>query len=277
MQPTDVQNKLIYWIETREYIRRRKEYGTPPPWVADPVFQTTYFCNVHREDDKVTKWIRAYYNSGYVDETMFEYNIILSRFVNKPSSLAQLGFQFEHNPTEIESVMSNPGMWGNAYVITTHGIKMPKAQYLAYNVLGAVYEQLEGLRPLLRGPSLARAGAALQGIEGIGPFLAGQVIADLKNTPGHPLESATDWASFALPGPGSLRGMSWFFYGCAGKSFSRADFAEGLATIRAFVQRQYDLTKTCNQDLQNVLCEYDKYMRVSTGSGRSKRNYPGKA
>jgi hypothetical protein len=32
----------------------------------------------------------------------------------------------------------------------------------------------------------------------------------------------------------------------------------------------------CAQDLQNCLCEFDKYMRVSTGAGRSKRKYNGR-
>ena len=33
---------------------------------------------------------------------------------------------------------------------------------------------------------------------------------------------------------------------------------------------EYDM-----QDLQNCLCEFDKYMRILHGTGRSKRGYPG--
>jgi len=55
---TDNQEQLIYWINERENIRLKKEAGESPPWSSNPVMQVTYFCNVNREDDKVTKWIR---------------------------------------------------------------------------------------------------------------------------------------------------------------------------------------------------------------------------
>jgi hypothetical protein len=31
----------------------------------------------------------------------------------------------------------------------------------------------------------------------------------------------------------------------------------------------------CFQNLQNCFCEYDKFMRVTNGTGRSKRKYKG--
>lgn len=275
---SDTQELLIYWIKEREAIRLKKEANEPKPWSSDPVFQRTYFCNVRRENDTVTKFIRQMYNP-FVDHPMFEYNIIFSRFINFPNTLAMVSFMEKHDVEGLESLLTELSgygkIWGNAYVITTHGIKMPKVRYLCENVLGGVFRALEGLRPVLRGRSLAAAAKALEAIDGIGPFLAGQIVADLKNTPGHPLEQAEDWWTFAIHGPGSLRGASWFFYDQA-EGISPGQFPQAIERIRAFIDsRELAMDLFCNQDLQNCLCEFDKYMRVKEGTGRSKRGYNG--
>lgn len=277
------QETLLYWIKERYLIFVRKETGQPRPWSDDPVFQRTYFCNVHRENDRVTRWIREFY-SPFVDDDMFEYNIVLSRFLNWPSTLERLGYLRNHEPhtllANLESLSSVGKIWGNAYVITTHGMKMPKAQYLAHDVLGAVYSNLEGLRAACRGhgspPTCRQASSALQCIDGIGSFLSGQIIADLKNTIGHPLSKSADKRSFVVPGPGSLRGVSWFRHGHPGLD-SPAGFERNFQEIREYVSANWpmEVPPVDNQDLQNCLCEYDKYMRVKTGSGRSKRGYNG--
>jgi len=103
-------------------------------------------------------------------------------------------------------------------------------------------------------------------IDGMGSFLSAQVVADLKNTPGHLLHTAMDWYDFVAPGPGSLRGASWFF----NKTITPATFREAIDEIARYLDWDY-----CMQDLQNCLCEFDKYCRVATATGRSKRNYAG--
>lgn len=254
---------------------KKKEAGEPKPWSSDPIFQKTYFCNVNREDDKVTKWIREFY-SPYVDDPMFEYNIIFSRFINWPETLEHVGYKKKHIAEELEDILhylaaDGRKVWGSAYVITTHGMKMDKAHYLAHYVLGAVAQRLESLRAVCRGTSLATAAAELQRIDGIGSFLSAQVVADLKNTDNHPLQEAEDWWSFVQPGPGSLRGCEWFH----NTTVTPASFPEYFRQIREFVEGYELPTALCNQDLQNCLCEFDKYMRVRNRTGRSKRKYNG--
>lgn len=156
---------------------------------------------------------------------------------------------------------------------------MGKAAYLARNVLGAVdraWELLDGLTGYQGSPSCGTAHKALQTVEGLGSFLAAQVVADLKNTPHHPLYNAPDWANFVAHGPGSIRGLSWFWNGI---TITPSNFYPYFKAMREYVDEAWDVRamgpKICNQDLQNCLCEFDKYMRVSTGVGRSKRNYEG--
>lgn len=274
------QELLIYWIKERYSVYQKKETGLPKPWSEDYIFQETYFCNVHRETDRVTKWIRREY-SPFGNHRMFEYNIILARFINKIETLQSIGFVEEHDPKELESFLEGQAaagftIWGSAYIITTHGQRMGKVDYLCNQVLSDVAKGLESLRAACRGPSCRAASDALQRIDGIGSFLAAQVVADLKNTPGHPLYSAPDRATFVEAGPGSMRGLHWFFYHSSGTVTPRLFYLK-FQMLRDYVDANWPegVPRVDNQDLQNCLCEYDKYARIRTHSGRSKRRYNG--
>jgi hypothetical protein len=234
-----------------------------------------------------------------VDHPLFEYNMVLARLLNRISTLEGIGvFQIEHNTERLQNqleVLNGEGpIWGNAYVITTHGQKMDKLAYLA-QVMDAVHANLELIRAASRGwPAIGQpvrahcqlTSEALQTIPGIGSFLSAQVVADLKNTPNHPLHSASDKATFVQPGPGSIRGASWFHIGSAtcavggggSGGVTTTTFPRYFQQIREYVDANWpeDVPSVDNQDLQNCLCEYDKYCRVKNGTGRSKRNYDGR-
>lgn len=264
-------HELVYWIEERENVRVKKEAGYPKPWSNDMVFRTTYFCNVRREDDKVTRWIRNYY-SPLVGHPWFDFNIVLARFVNWPETLEEIGFIGEENNYKVCSVMDQRAArgiknWGSAYLITTHGIPMGKIDYLVKNVLPDAVRHCVGHE--WGDSTLADAAKHLMKIEGVSTFLAGQFIADMKNTPHHPLASAKDWNSFALPGPGSRRGMDWLF----DEKVPESRWYKELAILQDKLYN--DNWRLHAQDIQNCLCEFDKFMRVLNGTGRSKRRYNG--
>jgi len=108
----------------------------------------------------------------------------------------------------------------------------------------------------------------LKKINGLGSFLAAQIVADLKNTPRHPLSQAVDWKTFSAPGPGSLRGLSWYF----GTNITNSKYEEAIEIVASELG-----WSDCMQDLQNCMCEFDKYCRVFSGTGRSKRKYAGQS
>lgn len=277
---------LAYWIRERESVRKEKEAGLPKPWSDDPIFQTTYFCNVRREDDRVTRWIRQNWSPEKIGWDDYEYAMVVARFLNWPDTLKELapssiGFKFP-KPEEILEVIEaiaaeDKKVWGNAYVVTTHGLPMGKAQYLCQRVLPAAYDRLGAGRWLQAygsgPPTLACRYEDYMQLEGMGSFMSAQVLADLKNTRGHPLQEAKDWMGWSAPGPGSLRGLSWYFE----KKISAANYDQAIKDVWAAIPLDcVDELRGGLQDLQNCLCEYDKYMRVKSGTGRSKRSYPGK-
>lgn len=267
--------KFAYWVQERDCVRILKEGGLPPPWSIDPVFQNTYFCNVDRENDKVTKWIRGRFDTYALEQDPVIPNMIMARMVNKPESLEALGFPWSYwIPEQWFAVMSNKGSWGSAYIVSTNGKALPKHEYIA-GLLEWAFEHFKGGAGANVPPTLNGWHKAIQAMSGMGSFMSAQVVADLKNTKGHPLQSAEDWSTWASHGPGSLRGLTWFHQ----EKITPSKFIDALVSARQWCYvngHKAAIEQLCNQNLQNCFCEYDKYMRVNTGTGRSKRKFNGK-
>jgi len=142
------------------------------------------------------------------------------------------------------------------------------------DVLGPLWRDREQLRPQAS-ETLRAYSDRLRERYRIGPFLAGQVIADLKGV--GPLFDAPDWSEFAVPGPGSLRGLnrvcrrevkaSWW---------SEAVWHATLLQLGTEIAPQLEasgIARLDAQNLQNVLCEFDKYERAREKGGNASRKY----
>lgn len=273
---THEQRELIYWIKERNAIRKEKGYGLPKPWTSDPVMQSVYFCNVNREDDRVTRWIRQNWKYTLYAKH-YEASMVAARIFNRPETLHVLGQPVNfHHWLEAADVslkrLRDDGkqIWSGAYLITTCGKKMDKVEYC----LGIVREFVNKVGNLNFSTTLAEAHAELMTVNGLGSFLAAQVVADLKNTEGHHLAEAPDWHTFSAPGPGSIRGLSWFW----GNKVTYANYHDSIESAYKLIHWELPqpiLDVLCMQNLQNCFCEFDKYMRVKNGTGRSKRKYSG--
>ena len=258
---TDSPKRLFrYWMTEREAIRAKKEAGFPKPWSDDPIFQRTYFTNVHREDDRVTKYIREWLKPAHPKVRI---PAMIARFINKPETLGWIS-PMDH-PRRIASIMRTlEKPWGGAYIVSTCGQKIDKITYFEE----LMYEWYS----LLNHVDLSTCEDAHFGLlqyRGLSDFMAAQVVADLKHHPGHELNSAPDFYTFAKPGPGSLRGLAWYF------QLDRVTKGEFYSLIKR-AHKEQELPEDFEmQDLQNCFCEFDKYMRIKAGTGRSKRSYPG--
>lgn len=270
---------LAYWINERYNIKLRREAGLPKPWSPDRIFQSVRFCNVHREDDVVTKWIRENWNRADHAPWVF----VLARMLNYVptlESITEFSELIEEGEWPLDGLRdglrSNRAMgekiFTSVYTISTCGKAMDKLDY----VFDWVLTRVQALSQM-RHDSCRETWQDLQNVDGLGSFLAAQVVADMKNTPGHPLAKAPDFWSFSAPGPGSLRGLSWYFHGGpTGVTASR--YQDNLVRCMDDVMLMIhpDIPRISNQDFQNCLCEFSKYMKVKNDPHAHVRNhYPG--
>src|SRR6266404_755739 len=56
---------LWHWITERHRIYLKRLAGDPPPWTQDETLQRYRFCNVFRELDNVTGWLRENWRDPY--------------------------------------------------------------------------------------------------------------------------------------------------------------------------------------------------------------------
>jgi hypothetical protein len=273
---------MAYWINERQRMFKCKEakeaMGAGPSllhgWSNDPAMGIPRYCNVHREDDRVTRWIAKNWRNPNASHPNLVLGMVLARMVNWPETLADIGFPKTWDPEKIKQKMrireqEGNKVWTSAYTISTCGRSMSKIDY----VVDHVCQQVHDREMRLDCSRLSGAHNWLMGVDGLGSFLAAQVIADLKNTD-HPLAKANDWWSWSAPGPGSLRGLSWYFYG-------QPDVAISARRYPELIEKCYDevspLIQTAMpihmQDFQNCLCEFSKYMRIINGDRRVRNKY----
>jgi len=270
--------ELSYWIIERENIRLRKRIAFAMPtwkygWHDDPVMGNVRYCNVRREDDKVTKWLAENWRPQYHEV----WQILLARLINNIPTLDHLKdvIAIEDNTClesikkELKNLRKEGPIFGNAYLVSTNGISMDKVDYIIDRVLKPARGEAFLQHAHFSG-TLVSACQVLCQLNGVSTFMAGQIIADLKNTEGHPLQAAPDWHTWAAPGPGSLRGLQAFY----GATVSPCSFTVALgdcwaATKPLLPQYLHDMHM---QDFQNCMCEFSKYMRVKNG-GRARNRY----
>lgn len=250
--------------------------GANPPWTNDRILQNFRFCNVHRENDKVTRWIAEHWRDSNVGHPNLVPAMVLARMFNLPDHLEELQPFVEWDLDDMCRVSKERRARGDkcfngAYLITTCGVKMDKIDYV-YRVVEDVCKD-----PVFKVPCyvpLEDFHRRLTQTKGLGDFLAGQVIADLKNAPDHPLSEAPDRLTWATPGPGSLRGLARLEQA---HRPSRAGFLARLQVARAPVDELVmDMPIIDAQDFQNCLCEFDKWDRTYFGTSRPKQRYDGR-
>lgn len=291
-----------YWITEREAMRKRKEKNTDPTrttFSPDPVMAGTRYCNVRRIDDKVSRWlIENWYptqdkaaNWLEIAPNLLMVSAILARTINRVETLTAItgGNRFSKwDPAHFGKVMhaikdSGKPVFTGVYIINAAagGDKIDlvlRSMDKCYKTKPFSYIDVE---------SMQRTAKSLHALEGIGGFMAGQVVADLRwvlNEPTYWLDRMT-WAP---PGPGSSKGMKYLLgilspneMDGRGKDMTEAQFLNYLpklikvAKSHPGVGKVFSDRKLEAHDIQNTLCELSKYIRVKNG-GRGKNPYPPK-
>lgn len=267
--------RLVYFVTEREAVRVRREDGEPQSrWTEDEILQTYRFCNVRREDDRVTRWISDNWRGPLAGNPDLWHAMCLARLVNEPATLAQLRPLPWRCEAFVGKILERKSMrlrWSNpAYIVSTCSRRMPKEQYMA-EVLDALWAARKTLRPTAA-DTLCSYHMTLGACYGLGSFLAAQVVADLKYAA--PLRSASDWQTFAASGPGSRRGLNRLLGHAVDGRWREDNWRLTLDRVRVQLNDALRWDEPLHaQDVQNCLCEFDKYERARTGEGRPKQRY----
>lgn len=278
--------RLLNFILERHRIHiRRAEHSNTKPWTKDPILQAYRFCNVYRELDRVTVWIHEHWREPNRTDPMLWFAMVIARLLNTPASLEALGYPRRWNEDRFIRILQGrmdkgERVFNGAYMIGTGGSDLPKVEYLATTVLTPMWLIRKRMTAAFQGNTLQQAYEALVQYHGIADFLAGQIIADVKNTMGQPLHWADDWMSWAVLGPGSRRGLNRVLgRGVKRRGLSKEKAHKYLLAIQYDINRmmgRHGYAKLCLQDTQNCLCEFDKYERARRGQGRPKQLFDGK-
>jgi len=270
--------ELFAFIKERHAVYTRRAAGAPRPWTKDPILQRYRFCNVYRELDAVTVWINENWRTPNADDPDVWFAITLARFFNLPASLAAVGYPVPFSPDRVERALqkyklAKGGVFNAAYMVRSD--PGDKITYVVRKVLTPLWRDRAALRPRA-GDNLELFYRRLLPYYGMGSFMVAQVIADVKFVP--PLKAAQDWWTWAAPGPGSLRGLNRVLERGPNARLYADEWIMQLGVLQTKITplvAQAGMPRISAQDLQNCLCEWDKYERARLGEGRPKQLYPG--
>lgn len=264
--------ELAAFIAARE--RHRTGKGK-----RDPVIAKYRFCNVRRNDDRVTKWVHHHYFNSWQDNPDLWFALMVARLFNNPDTLGPVAIMRAVLPFRPEvmrgilqrRVASGLKNFNAAYIVSTNGIAKDKVEYLIDDVLIPAWARRKEISGKIANcGQLANVHIELCSLKGMGSFMAAQVIADLKYA--HPTKWV-DFHTFAASGPGSKRGFNRVMGAPLKYPWKEEEFRRLLLALRDLVNKELSMEPLTAQDLQNCLCEFDKYERARTGEGAPKQIY----
>jgi hypothetical protein len=290
---------FLHWVSERDSIQRKKESGEPAPWTKDRILRAYRFCNVRRKDDRVSRWIIEHLiNARGNDRETLWIELALARYINWPptiNALMEAGLWIDgdarlwkRNPEEVfeaiggfldRRVMEGHQTWTGAYMVRAESnpdapwYSWGKGRYVANIVIGQLWAARDAVEPFLYVSVKNAHEVLMENGYGWGSFMAGQVVADLTYTP--MLRNAPDLYTWAPLGPGSRRGLNRLTGRGLTESWKIEDAVRMMVRLREDIIEHLgrsfnDLTL---HDVQNCLCEVDKYLRVKNGEGRPRSLY----
>jgi hypothetical protein len=274
---------LVSFVMKREDIRKRKEEGSEF-LTHDPILSKYRFCNVRRRDDRVTKWLLDNYYVKNEGDVFFK--ALLARLVNWPPTLK---FMLERGlvPSRIEQFdlihfvnamdeLQKTGvkMYSSAYIVYPTRVKgNTKAKNLGEYIIKPINEIARDVRLAIVANSVEHTTTTLSQSFGISTFIAGQVAADLTYLDGQ-LNHAIDLYSWSPIGPGSQRGLNRLYNRNLSKKIEQSQFNKELVDVRnKVITANKEFEDLTLHDVQNVMCEFDKYLRVYLKEGAPRQLY----
>jgi alpha-glutamyl/putrescinyl thymine pyrophosphorylase clade 1 len=274
--PTPVFSAFWSFAAERQAIFWRRMSQANPPWTNDPILDTFKFTNVYRASDRVSQYLIQnviYAGNQNIDEVAFR--VLLFKLFNKIETWELL--QHALGPIKTTTFSAD-----NCDRVLTHALACGRPIYSAAYIMPSGSSTFRTERKhtahlqvlqYMMNDGLPRKIAACRTLEGLfnllrsypllGDFLAYQYAVDLNYSDAINFEES----EFVVPGPGARSGIA--------KCFSEHKKHSDRDIIRMVTKHQEDefrfrgipfqwLGKRKLQliDVQNLLCEIDKYARV---------------
>jgi hypothetical protein len=296
-----------WWINERHKIYELRKAGKNFPWTQDKILQEYKFTNPFRQHDRVTQaWVNRYVTlmgASVTDEELL-FQVAMFRLFNWPETYDTLRFGMPKwnlkKAIELLHARQAEGkkVFTGAYIIPSGG-KPDKVKTIC-EALEQLWDgrdpedmakrKAEGLpqrppnrklflRKIKRKRTMRFATQLLQKIPTIGPFIAYEIVCDLRHT--RLLADAKDKDSWANAGPGAMRGIHRLLYGSyelpEGKE--RPDYNRAMrALLRMAPRKLSKQVRECGtpfemREIEHSLCEFDKYMRLKKKEGKVRAKF----
>ncbi len=286
-----LQNADLFFATARERyrIKLKRDAGERPPWTDDPEFRQWRFTNVHREDDKTTTWLRDNIRHPLSVEYMANPNCETHRKIIEAVLIFRWFNRIETGRiikdlllTKWDTEEARRRLTGISPVVTgAYIIKAGDGVSKLDGILDCIDEALPRLPSFVGswGSTLEEAWSDLKTLHFMGPFMAYEVVTDLRFTP--ILDQAKDIMTWGNLGPGAIRGMSWVQHGnpdalTGSASSQRKMLAQMAELLEMSKDPQYWPSEWPNWEMHEVemwLCEFSKYMKSKIYGERQKRRY----
>tara|TARA_R100000234_G_scaffold26747_2_gene15434 strand:+ start:75 stop:980 length:906 start_codon:yes stop_codon:yes gene_type:complete len=275
-------NRYCYWQIERENIRLQKEVSQlPPPWTSDSILREYKFCQVFREDDRTTRWFKTHIREPMKNSPDVLMATVIFRWFNWiPTGRTLIKHDLLKNwnrKKAIEEITKQPKWITGAYIIKTPN-GMDKVTGVA-ECVSHMWQDREYLaKEIFKTKSLEDTWTLLRDYPYMGPFMAYEVVTDLRHT--YLLEDAKDVLTWGNAGPGAMRGLNRLTGRELGYSKRSHDWVGEMQELYKIVQAklpahilQRNDMKYEMREIEGGLCEFDKYSRIFKGEGRTRSIY----
>lgn len=279
-----------YWFfaAERHAIFLRRYTGQSPPWTEDPILQEYKFCNVFRVLDRVSQYLvkEVCYNPTPHEPADRLFQILAFRIFSRIETWEHLKSMLGHTPVlrdladgSLEQALdtireSKRPLYTHAFIICANDAFGRGAKHRNHIALfSKMFLQDHISDTLMQAKSLQEIYSILRSYPLYGDFMSYQTAIDLNYSD---LINFSE-NEFVMPGPGAIRGIQ--------KLFTSLGDHTPAEVVHWMVRRQnieFDrLGLEFNGlwgremqaiDVQNMLCETDKYLRVALPGLTSNRS-----
>lgn len=275
----DTLERFLYWIEERHNVYRRREVlKQPAPWTDDPIMAGTFFTNPYRENDKTTAWFKNNMRGILKDQPeVFFATVAFRRFnsVQTGQILLEEGLHLKWNEAKAYKLINEKIVKkGMPYLSGAYMIFAPKDSNKLEHLCRLnqdVYTQREAhVRRMEKMQTLEEGWRYLLNFSNVGPFIAYEWITDLRHT--YLFDKALDTMTWCAFGPGAKRGLNRLLTGTPERNMPPNAIKHAVALLEIVQKRLNKMPKFELREVEQSLCEFDKYERVRDG-GKPKRWY----